>query len=112
MKRQRLNILSHGQRVKLNRQLKSAVEACLIRQSHSEFGPSILLVRKADGSLRLRIDYRELNEITRKDAYPILRIDDPLDELIMDTHLCTHLDLAHGFKQVGVSDEDIHKIAF
>jgi hypothetical protein len=71
MRRQRLNKLSPAERVELNRQLKDAVEAGLVRPSYSEFGSPIRFVRKADGSLRLCIDYRGLNEVTRKDAYPL-----------------------------------------
>jgi hypothetical protein len=63
MKRQRLNRLSHAEHVELNRQLKDAMVACLIRPSYSEFGSPILFVRKAYGSLRLCIDYRGLNEV-------------------------------------------------
>jgi hypothetical protein len=81
MRRQRLNKLSHAERAELNRQLKDAVEAGLVRPSYSEFGSPILFVRKADGSLRLCIDYRDLNEVTRKDAYPLPRVDDTMDEL-------------------------------
>jgi hypothetical protein len=96
MKRQRLSILSQAERAELNRQLKDALEVGLIRTSHSKFGSPILFVRKVDASLRLRIDYRDLNEITRKDAYPLLRVDDTLDEL-KDANFYTHFDLAHGF---------------
>jgi hypothetical protein len=96
MKRQRLNTLSHAERAELNRQLKDAVEAGLVRPSYSEFGSPILVVRKADGSLRLCIDYRGLNEVTRKDAYPLPRVDDTLDEF-KDANFYTHLDLAYGF---------------
>jgi hypothetical protein len=53
-------------------------------------------VRNADGSLRLSIDYRGLNEVKRKDAYPLPRVDDTLDER-MDANFNTHLDLAIGF---------------
>jgi hypothetical protein len=53
-------------------------------------------VRKGDGSLRLCIDYRGLNEVTRKDAYPLPLVDDTLDEL-KDANFYTHLDLASGF---------------
>jgi hypothetical protein len=81
MQRQRLNILSPAEQAGLNRQLKDAVKAGLIRPSYSEFGSPILFVRKADGSLRLCIDYRGLNEVTRKDAYPLPRVDDTLAEL-------------------------------
>jgi hypothetical protein len=111
MRRQRLNGLSPAERVELNRQLKDAVEAGVIRPSYSEFGSPILFVRKADGSLRLCIDYRGLNEVTRKDAYPLPRVDDTLDEL-KDANFYTHLDLASGFWQVRVRDKDIHKTAF
>jgi hypothetical protein len=111
MRRQRLNILSPAECVELIRQLKDTVDACLIRPRYSEFGSSIIFVRKADGSLRLCIDYRGLNEVTRKYAYPLPRVDDTLDEL-KDANFCTHLDLAYGFWQVRVRDKDIHKTAF
>jgi hypothetical protein len=61
--------------------LKDAVEARLIRPSHSQCGSPILFVRKAYGSHGLCIDYRGLNELTRKDAYPLPRVDGTLDEL-------------------------------
>jgi hypothetical protein len=107
----RLDRLSPVERAELNRQLKDAVDAGLIRPIYSEFGSQILFVRKADGSLRLCIDYRGLNEVTRKDAYPLPRVDDKLDEL-KDAKFYTHLDLAFGFWQVRVRDHDIHKTAF
>jgi hypothetical protein len=96
MKRQRLNRLSLAHRAKLNRELKDAVDAGLIRPSYSEFGSPILFVRKADGSLRLCVDYRGLNEVTRKNAYPLPRMDDTRDEL-KDAKFYTHLDLASRF---------------
>jgi hypothetical protein len=99
MRRQRLKRLSPAERAELNRQLKDAVEAGLNRPSYSEFGSPILFVRKADASLRLCIDYRGLNEVTRKDAYPLPRVDDTMDEL-KDANFYTHLDLASGFWQV------------
>jgi hypothetical protein len=92
-RRQRLNRLSHAERAELNRQLKDVVEAGLIRPRYNEFGSPILFVRKAYGSLRLCIDYRRLNEVTRKDAYPLPRVDDTMDEL-KDANFYTHLDLA------------------
>jgi hypothetical protein len=83
-----------------------------IRTSHIEFGSPILFVRKAYGSLRLCIDYLALNEFTRKDAYPLPRVDETLDEL-NDVHFYTNLGLASGFWQVRVREEDvIHKTAF
>jgi hypothetical protein len=111
MKRQRLNILSPAERAELNRQLKDAVDVGSIRPSYSEFGSPIIFVRKADGSFRLCIDYRGLNQVTRKDAYLLPRVDDILDEL-KDANFYTHLDLAPGFWQVRERDQDINKTAF
>jgi hypothetical protein len=96
MKRQRLNKLSPAERAELNRLLEDAVDAGLIRPNYREFGSPILFVRKADGSLRMCIDYRGLNEVTRKNAYPLPRVDDTLDEL-NDANFYTNLDLASGF---------------
>jgi hypothetical protein len=83
----------------------------LIRLSHNKFGSPILFVRKADGSLRLCIDYRVLNEVTRKDAYPLPRVDDTLDKL-KDANFYTYLDLASGLRQVRVGEKDVHKTVF
>jgi hypothetical protein len=68
-------------------------------------------VRKAYGSRRRSIDYRGLHEVTRKDVYPIPRVDYTLDEL-KDGNIYTHLDLAAGFRQVRVREEDVHKTTF
>jgi hypothetical protein len=87
------------------------MEAGLIRSSHGEFGSPILFVSQADGSLRFCIDYNELNEVTRKDAYPLPHVYDTLDEL-KDANFNAHLDPASGFWKVCVRDEDIHKTAF
>jgi hypothetical protein len=81
MQRQRLNKLSPAERAELNPKLIDAVEADFIRPSHSEFGSPFLFVRQAYGSLRLCINYRGLKEVTRKDTYPLPRVDDTLDEL-------------------------------
>jgi hypothetical protein len=73
----------------------------LIRPSYSEFGSPILFVRTAHGSLRMCMDYRGVTEVTRKDAYPLPRVDDTLDEL-HDANFYTHL--ASRFWQVRVRD--------
>jgi hypothetical protein len=71
----------------------------MIRPSYNEFGSPIIFVRKADGSPRLCIGYRGLNEVTRMDAYPL--VDDTLEKL-KDANFYTHLDLASGVWQVRV----------
>jgi hypothetical protein len=111
MRRQCVNILSLAERAGLNRQLKDAVGAGLIRPRHNEFRSPILFVRKADGSLRMCIEYHGLNEDTRKDDYPLPRVDDTLHKL-KDAKFCTHLDMAFGLWQVRARDEDVHMSAF
>jgi hypothetical protein len=74
MKRHRINILSPAERDELNRQLKDATKTGSFR--HSEFGAANFFVRRTNGSLRLCIDYRGLNDITRENAYPLPRVNE------------------------------------
>jgi hypothetical protein len=67
-----------------------------------------MFVRKVDGSLLLCNDYRGINEDARKDAYLLPRVDDTIDEM-KDASFYTCLDLALGFWQVRVRDEDVNK---
>ncbi|CAB4010089.1 Transposon Ty3-I Gag-Pol poly, partial [Paramuricea clavata] len=72
---------------------------------------SIPRVRKKNGSLRLCVDYRKLNLRTQKDSFPLPRIDESLDAL-NGAQWFTTLDLASGFNQVAVEEEDKPKTAF
>jgi hypothetical protein len=65
----------------------------------------------ADGLFRLCVDYCGLNEVTRKDAYPLPRVRDTMDE-IDDALIYTHLDLSSCFKPIRVRKDDLHKTAF
>ena len=71
----------------------------------------IVLVAKKGGELRFCVDFRELNEVTRKDAYPLPRIEDNLD-CLQGAHWYSTLDLLSGFWQVEVAEEDRDKTAF
>ncbi|GKE18764.1 putative reverse transcriptase domain-containing protein, partial [Tanacetum coccineum] len=65
----------------LSRQLKELQDKGFIRPSSSPWGASVLFVKKKDGSFRMCIDYRELNNLTIKNRYPLPRIDDLFDQL-------------------------------
>nr|GFD42923.1 putative reverse transcriptase domain, aspartic peptidase domain protein [Tanacetum cinerariifolium] len=65
----------------LKDQLQELLERGFIRLSVSPWGAPALFVKKKDGSMRLCIDYRELNKITIRNRYPLLRIDDLFDQL-------------------------------
>ncbi|XP_049909748.1 retrovirus-related Pol polyprotein from transposon 412 [Epinephelus moara] len=83
----------------------------VIRESSSPYASPIVLVRKKDGSIRLCVDYRQLNSKTRKDAFPLPRIEESLDALSGACWFST-LDLASGYNEVPVTEADRSKTAF
>ena len=83
----------------------------MVRPSSSPWSSPIVMVRKKDGSWRFCIDYRKLNSVTHHDAYPLPRIDSTLDSLAGSTYFTT-LDLASGYWQVEVEEQDREKTAF
>eukprot|EP00873_Tetraselmis_striata_P038562 jgi/Tetstr1/458826/TSEL_045209.t1 len=92
-------------------QLEELLAEGWIRPSKSNYGAPILFVRKKDGTLRMCVDYRKLNDLTKKDRTPLPRIDELLDSLHGATTFST-LDLYKGYHQVQIKPEDIHKTAF
>ncbi|KAL4038164.1 hypothetical protein IC575_001771 [Cucumis melo] len=82
-----------------------------IRPSVSPWGAPVLFVKKKDGSMRLCIDYRELNKVTVKNRYPLPRIDDLFDQLQGAT-VFSKIDLRSGYHQLRIKDEDVPKTAF
>ena len=94
----------------LKTQLQELLDKGFIRPSHSPWGAPVLFVKKADGSLRLCIDYRGLNQVTIKNRYPLPRIDDLFDQLA-GAQICSKIDLRSGYHQLKVRGEDIPKTA-
>ena len=91
--------------------LQDMLQKDIVERSSSPWASPIVLVKKKDGSTRFCVDYRKLNSVTRKDAYPLPRIDDTLDTLHGSMWFTT-LDLASGYWQVGVEKRDQHRTAF
>ena len=83
----------------------------IISPSKSPWASPIVLVAKKDGSTRFCIDYRKVNSVTHKDAYPLPRVDDTLDTLVGSIWFST-IDLKSGYWQVEVAPEHREKTAF
>jgi hypothetical protein len=95
----------------LKERLQELLDKGFIRPSTSPWGAPVLFVKKKDGSMRMCIDYRELNKVTIKNRYHLPWIDDLLDQL-QGARVFSKVDLRLGYHQVWVKEEDIPKIAF
>ncbi|XP_063215566.1 retrovirus-related Pol polyprotein from transposon 412 isoform X1 [Bacillus rossius redtenbacheri] len=91
--------------------IASMMEGGVIEPSASPWASPVVLVAKKDGQLRFCVDYRKLNDVTKKDSYPLPRIDDTLDTL-SGTRWFSTLDLKSGYWQVELHPEDKEKTAF
>ena len=91
--------------------MEEMVNKGFVRPSTSPWGAPVLFVKKKDGSMRLCIDYRELNKVTIRNQYPFPRIDDLFDQLQGDK-VFSKIDLRSGYHQLRVHDEDVPKTAF
>ena len=92
-------------------QLQELLDKGFIRPSTSPWGAPVLFAKKKDKTLRLCIDYRQLNRVTIKNRYPLPRIDDLFDQL-REAQVYSKIDLRTGYHQLRVRDTDIPKTAF
>ena len=97
------------------RELKAKLEELLsngfIRHSISPWGAAVLFVKKKDGSLRLCIDYRQLNRVTICNQYPLPKIDELFDQL-QGSRVYSKIDLRSGCHQLRVQEGDVPNTAF
>jgi hypothetical protein len=95
----------------LQLQLEELLKKGYIFPNVSPWGALVLFVKKKDETLRLCIDFRQLNKITVKNKYPLPRIDDLFDQL-KDAKIFSKIDLRSGYHQMRINEEDISKTAF
>jgi len=103
--------MSVPEAIELKEQLRQLLEQGFARPTVSPWGAPVLFQKKKDGTFRLSIDYRGLNQLTIKNKYPIPRIDELLDQL-HGTQVFTKIDLKSGYYQIRIKEQDIPKIAF
>ncbi|GBG78411.1 hypothetical protein CBR_g26439 [Chara braunii] len=103
--------MGRGELEEFRRQIDDMIDRGWIRLSESEFGAPVLFVPKKGGKLRMCINYRGLNRMTRKNAYPLPRIDDLLDAA-GGCKVFSKIDLKSGYHQIEVDPSDQHKTAF
>ena len=92
-------------------QLQELLDKGFIRPSVFPWGAPILFVKKHDGSMRLCIDYRELNKVTVRNKYPLPRIDDLFDQL-QGAMQFSKIDLSSSYHQLKVKKDDVPKTDF
>ena len=103
--------MSEAELKELKSQLDTLIAKGFIQPSTSPYGAPILFVKKKDGTMRMCVDYRALNQSTVKNSYALPRIDELLDRL-HGANVISNLDLQSGYHQIRVAEEDTFKTAF
>ncbi|KAG6572885.1 Gag-pol fusion protein [Phytophthora cinnamomi] len=95
----------------IDERVTKMLDAGIIEEGNGAWGFPVVLVRKKDGEVRVCVDYRALNKVTKKDVYSFPRIDEKL-EALGRALLFSTLDLRAGYWQMRVAPEDRDKTAF
>lgn len=105
-----VRVLQPGKREAAEEQVQKLCAAGAIRPSRSPFSAPMLMTPKGD-SYRLCVDYRELNKVTKRDAFPLPRIDEILQNVQGHSFFAT-LDLRSGYHQIRMHPDSVEKTAF
>jgi hypothetical protein len=97
--------------VELKKQIEELIEKGFIRPSSSPWGAPVLFVSKKDGSRRMCVDYRSLNEVSIKNKYPLPRIEDLFDQM-KGAKIFSKINLRSGYHELKIRAEDVPKTAF
>ena len=95
----------------LSKTIDEMLESGQIEKSHASWSSPVLLVKKKDGSYRFVVDYRQLNNVTERDCYPLPRIEDTLNRL-NGHQLFTKMDLRSGYHQIRIHPDDKDRTTF
>lgn len=98
-------------RKEFNGIIKELIQRRIVEESPSNWASPVVLVKKKDETLRLCIDYRELNKVTHQDSYPLPSIDAVLQSLSGKKVFST-MDLASEYWQIGLTEDANRKSAF
>ena len=102
---------SHASRDVIAKKVQRQRDLGVIELSSAEWAFSVVLVPEPDGTMRFCLDYRQLNEVTVWDVYPLPRMDDCID-FLGDAEVFSTLDCYSGYWQIPVADEDRDKTTF
>jgi hypothetical protein len=103
--------MSSDQLLELKKQIKELLEKGFIRPSSSPWGAPVIFVEKKDGTQRMCVDYRLLNDVTIKNKYPLPQIDDLFDQM-RGAKVFSKIGLRSGYHQMRIRLSDIPKTAF
>lgn len=103
--------LSASNLSEMKKQLEYHLGKKFVRPSVSPWGALMLLVKKKDGSMRLSVDYQQLNKFTDKNKYPLIRVDNLMAHLV-GAYVFSEIDLRSGYHQICVKPKYILKTVF
>ena len=111
--KERLRKMSPIKAQEIARQVKEMFDNGVVSKSNSPWASPVVLAKKSDGTWRFCVDYRGLNRVTKKDAYPLPPIQTILDALgIKDARVWSTMDAASGFWQLSIKEDNREKTAF